>query len=100
MCWTGMDPNRPQWSDPANPTEAELAFTYLRAAAYCSKVEVHADESFVLHHVQSALWPVTDGFVFKRTFEFDGPDRLILSEDPEGLTPPEVGSVLVWERVE
>lgn len=100
MCWTGMDPNRPQWNTPDNPTDAELASTFLGAAAYCSRVEIHADEGFVLHHVQSAIWPLTDGFIFKRTFEFDGPNRLILSEDPAGLAPPAVGSVLVWERLE
>ena len=100
MCWNGMDPNRPQWSDPDNPTVAELASTYRGAAGYCSRVEAHPDQGYVLHHVESANWPLTEGFVFKRTFEFDGPDRLILSEDPAGLTPPLTGSVLVWERIE
>jgi len=100
MCWTGMDPNRPQWASEGDPTESELASTIFGAAAYCAKVEIHADEGFVLHHVQSAIWPGAAGSTWKRNFVFDGPDRLTLSEDPAGLSPPLIGSVLVWQRIE
>ena len=57
-------------------------------------------QAYVLHHVQSAVWPDVPGTALRRTFEFDGPDRLTLSEDPAGLIPPEAGSVLVWDRLE
>lgn len=100
MCWTGMDSNRPHWESKKSPSKSELESAFFGAAAYCSTVELHIDEGFVLHHVQSAIWPDAAGSTWKRTFEFDGPDRLTLSEDPAGLTPPQAGSVLVWERIE
>lgn len=98
MCWTGMDPDRPQWESADNPTRAELASAYFGTAAYCSTVEIHADDGFVLHHVESAIWPGATGSTLRRAFEFDGPNRLTLSYPVPA--PPGAVHILVWERIE
>ena len=68
--------------------------------AYCSRVEVHAKEGFVLHYVEVAKNPNNIGKTWKRWSKFEGPNRLILRIDSTENTPPVVESTLVWERVE
>ena len=92
MCFVGMDPNQ---SASAPATDAEAAGN----APYCSTVEVHAKDGFVLHHVEVSTIPNSVGMTRRRYFTFDGPDRVTLRVDPAELPPPFVDVMLVWERV-
>ena len=67
--------------------------------AYCARVEVRADEGYVLHHVEVDKSPNMIGRTRKRWFTFQGADRLALRMDPSELAPPVVESTLLWERI-
>jgi hypothetical protein len=103
MCSVSMDPDRPQWqlSSPFGLTtnESEALSAIRGSDGYCSTVEVHASEGFVLHHVEAAVRPNLVGVTRKRWFAFDGPNRVALRIDTSELTPPVVDATLIWERV-
>jgi hypothetical protein len=100
MCYGSMAANRPAWASDNNPTGAEAVATMGGPYnAYCARVEVHAAEGFVLHHVEVDKAPNMVGRTRKRWFTFDGPNRVALRMDPSELSPPVVESTLVWERV-
>ena len=99
MCWTGIDPNRPQWEVLSAPTESELASAYRGMRAYCAAVEVNLSEGYVLHHVEIARLPHAVGITRKRWFTLEGENRLVLSVDAAELAPPVVESTLIWERL-
>ena len=67
--------------------------------AYCARVEIHAAEGFVLHHVEVDKVPNNVGITRKRSFEFRGPDELMLSIDPAELPQGQTAMSLVWRRV-
>ena len=102
MCSVGMAPDRARWRSETAPTESEalLAMGGAGLYAYCAKVEVHAAEGFVLHHVEIDKSPNAVGRTRKRWFTFQGPNRVALRIDTPELTPPLVESTLIWERVE
>ena len=99
MCWVAMDPNRPQWTVPTAPTQAEALSGIMGFGAYCGTVEVNAEERFVLHHVEIERSPNNVGITRKRFFEFRGPNEILLTVDPAELAAPLVGMTLVWQRV-
>jgi len=67
--------------------------------AYCSTVEVHPKEGFVIHHVEIENRPNLVGMARKRWFAFQGPNRVSLRIDTPELAAPVVESTLIWERV-
>lgn len=98
MCFVGMTPNRPRWKSPFAPTPKEaLSATYPGAEGYCSTVEIHAKEGFVIHHIEIDTVPNVVGTDRKRWFTFEGPNRVSLRTDPP--PPGTVESTLIWERV-
>ena len=99
MCYMSMDPARPKWGSPAVPTPEEALSGIMGLGGYCARVEINAREGYVLHHVELERSPNLVGIVRKRTFEFRGPDVLILSPDPAELAPPQVGMRLTWQRI-
>ena len=103
MCSVSMDPSRPKWqlSSPfAVTTNESEALSAIRGSdGYCSRVEVHVSEGFVLHHVEAAVRPNLVGVTRKRWFTFDGPNRVALRIDTSELAPPVVDGTLTWERV-
>ena len=104
MCATIMNANRPKWkSDTGAPTPDEAASTIGNAtdfAAYCSRVDVHAKEEFVLHHVEIEKSPNIVGRTRKRWFTFQGQNRLTLRVDPSENQAPVVESTLIWQHVQ
>ena len=54
MCYVAMDPNRPRWKSATAPTpeEALSGIGSTGFSAYCSSVEIHAKEGYVVHHVE------------------------------------------------
>ena len=103
MCAVLTNPNRPKWklSSPYATTtdQAEGLSAIQGADAYCSRVEVHAQEGFVLHLVEDSVRPYLVGVIRKRWFTFDGPNRVSLRIDPTELALPVVDGTLIWERV-
>lgn len=102
MCSVGMAPDRPRWQSESRPTAAEALSAMGGAGlyAYCARVEVHAAQGFVLHHVEMDKSPNVVGRTRKRWFTFEGPNRVALRIDTPELTAPVVESTLTWERVE
>jgi hypothetical protein len=101
MCYGSMAANRPPWTSDSSPTGAEAVATMgAPYNAYCARVEVHADEGFVLHHVEVDKSPNMIGRTRKRWFTFQGQNRVALRMDPSELSPPVVESTLLWERVQ
>ena len=107
MCYVSMDPNRPKWnlegknavSGGYTPTPGEVGTAFMGSYGYCSTVEVHAKEGFVLHQIEIDVNPNLAGLTRKRFFTFEGPNRVSLRIDPSENAPPIVDSTLVWERV-
>ena len=99
MCAVLVNPNRPKWRSAAAPTPDEAKVGIDGLEAYCSTVEVHGKEGFVLHNVEIDKRPNAAGTTRKRWFTFEGPNRLILRLDPAANNPTVVDTV-VWERVE
>jgi hypothetical protein len=100
MCFVSMNPNRSKSQSATAPTPEEIVSWFNGFGAYCSTVEVHAKEGFVLHHVEINNSPNGIGTTRKRWFTFDGPNRLTLKIDPSQNTPPIVESSLIFERVQ
>jgi hypothetical protein len=98
MCYVSMDPNRAQWKSEFTPTPSEAMSG--RTGAYCSTVEVHAKEGFVIHRVEIAEVPNLVGRSRKRYFTFDGPNRVSLRVEPTELQPGMLDSILTWEKVQ
>jgi len=99
VCYIAMDPDRPRWASERAPTPAEALSGIAGVGAYCARVEMHAAEGFVLHHVEIEKVPNIVGRTRKRWFTFQGPDRIALRVDPPELAPGVTESTLTWERV-
>jgi hypothetical protein len=99
MCYSSMAADRTRWKSDNPTAEEALAAMGVPYNAYCARVEVHAEEGFVIHHVEVDKSPNMIGRTRKRWFTFQGRDRLALRIDPSELAPPIVESTLVWERV-
>jgi hypothetical protein len=108
MCYVATDPNRPKWNSETAPTESEAISGAVNGSySYCSTVEIHAKEGFVIHHVEIASVPNHIDRNWKRWVTFEGPNRVSLRIDPPELqrgTFPAlataVESTLIWERVQ
>jgi hypothetical protein len=99
MCAVMMDSKRPQWT-PAPPASVDQAVARFSGfISYCARVEVHAREGFVLHHVDVERSPNIVGTVRKRWFSFEGANRLTLKIDAAELGATVKESTLVWERM-
>ncbi len=97
MCAVLVNPARPKWVDPSNPTEQEVRSAMNGLVAYCGTYDVDTREGSVVHHVELDTVPNRIGTDRKRFFTFTG-NRLVLRLAPplpEGV--PE--SSLTWERV-
>lgn len=99
MCYTAMNPKRPQWKA-STPTPDEAVSGIVGLNAYCATVEVHGKEGFVLHRVEVERVPNDVGRLRKRWFTFQGTNRVSLRIDDAELSPPVVEDTLLWERVQ
>ncbi len=98
MCYVGMTPSRPKWKSVYAPTPEEaLSAAYPGAEGYCSTVEIHAKEGYLIHHIEIDTIPNAVDTDRKRWFTFQGPNRVSLRTDPP--QPGFVESTLIWERV-
>ena len=99
MCYINMNPNRPLWKSESAPTPEERLSAAMGFNAYCSTVEIHAKEGFILRHYELHNNPNAVGKVTKRWYTFQGTNRMSLRIDSQELSPPVVESTLIWERV-
>jgi hypothetical protein len=104
MCAVDMNPHPPKWTV-ENPNwnttkESEALSAMSGFDAYCATVEINAQEAFVLHHVEVAAKPNLIGTTRKRSFTFEGPNRILLRIDSAELQAPVVEYTLSWERVQ
>jgi hypothetical protein len=99
MCYVGMDPSRPSWKSETVPTPEEAVVGLAGLGAYCSTVDIHPNEGFVVHHIEIEKVPNLVGRDRKRWFVFETADRLRLRIDTSELSQPVVDDELVWERV-
>jgi hypothetical protein len=79
-------------------TDAEVRAAFDSYLAYFGAYTVHADQGFVVHHLEMSLLPNWTGGDQVRYFDLHG-DRLTLNTPPILLGGVERVSTLVWERL-
>ena len=99
MCFLSMNPNRPQWRSETAPTPEEGLSAIKGLGAYCSKIEIHAKEGYMIRRYEIYQIPNAVGKTTKRWYTFQGPDRMSLRVDSSELNPPVVENTFIWERV-
>src|SRR5262249_26899799 len=97
MCFGGMDPDRPRWKNPVNPTEAEKASAFDASGGYCGLYEIDARRTQIVHLPEVSTWPPYVGTRQVRPYRFEG-DRLIFSDGKTEDEPDVASWTAVWER--
>ena len=96
MCVGLMNPDRPKWTEPRDPTEKEKILLFDSFYAYCGKYEIREAEHLMIHLPELASTPDYVNSTQPRPYTFDG-DRMTFS-GPE--TSPQGGTFkIVWEKV-
>ncbi|WP_419950058.1 lipocalin-like domain-containing protein [Candidatus Palauibacter sp.] len=89
-----------EFPDAAEATGAEMSQAILGGFfSYYGDYSIDMEAGVVTHHVEGALLPSWVGSDRPRSFTFDGPDRLILSTEPDPARGGGAIGTLVWERV-
>lgn len=101
MCAQIMNPDRPSWKDPDNPTNEEKLAAFQGFIAYCGKYKLDAEHSTVTHYPSVAWMPPYVGSTQPRPFRIDG-KRLIITPAMDSILRNEgvAKRVLTWERTE
>jgi len=96
MCVGLMNPERPKWTEPRNPTDEEKIQLFDTFYAYCGRYEIREAEHLMLHYPELASTPDYVNSTQPRPYTFEG-DRLTFS-GPE--TSPQGGTYrITWEKV-
>lgn len=96
MCADLVNPDRPKWVDPDNPTTEEKILAVDGTFAYCGRYEIDMKEQCIIHLPEVATNPGYVGSQQIRPYEFvDG--RLVLSD--ASTIPGVVRWKIVWEKV-
>jgi hypothetical protein len=93
-----MRRSRAPWRSEDSPTDSERAIAAAGYGAYAGRFTLHAEEGFVLHHVEVALIPNRVGRDLKRFYSFSG-DLLTLRPPPLTRSGTSVERTLVWRRI-
>ena len=101
MCGNLMNLDRSNFpsADIRSGTASDKATAFDTFFAYCGRYEVNEAERFVVHKVESSLFPNWTGSSQKRFVELNG-NRLALKTPPILAEGNEVIAVLVWERAQ
>ena len=95
-----MQVGREEFPDAAEAGGQEMRDAILGGFfSYYGDYSVDMEAGVVTHHVEGALLPGWVGSDRPRSFTFDGPDRLILSTEPDPARGGGAVGTLVWERV-
>jgi hypothetical protein len=95
-----MRSDRPRFAigDQMMGTPEEIEASYKGSISYFGTYQVDAENGFIIHHVESSIFPNMEGTDQKRFFELSE-DRLQLTTPPINLDGEKVVGVLLWERV-
>ncbi len=96
MCADLVNPDRPEWGDPDNPTPEEKITTVDGSFAYCGRYEIDVKEQSIIHLPEVATNPGYVGSRQIRPYEFVA-GRLVLSD--ASTIPGVVRWQIVWEKV-
>jgi hypothetical protein len=97
-----MRAERPRFrhTDKFRATDEEMRAAYQGYEAYFSTYDVDDSRCVINHRVVGGLFPNWTGSVQSRFYQFDGPDRLLLSTEPLNSAPLKRTVVtLAWERL-
>ena len=98
MCAVEMNPNRPKWKNPAEPTQQEKAEAFDGSYGYCGAYEIDTKHSQLVHLPEVSTGPGYLGTRQIRPYKFDG-NRMILSGGAVEDQPEIAWWTVVWERV-
>lgn len=96
VCVVIANPDRPAWSAPASPTDAEVRSAFQGLVAYCGAYETNEQERSVIHHIEADREPHVMGTDRKRLATVTG-KRLVLR--PTSLPAGVEEWTVEWERV-
>lgn len=94
-----MRKDRPRFaiSDQMMGTPSEIEANYKGSISYFGTYEVDIENGFIIHHVESSIFPNMEGSDQKRFFELSE-GRLQLTTPPINLDGEKAIGVLLWER--
>jgi len=96
MCVGLMNPDRPKWTAPRNPTDQEKILLFDSFYGYCGRYEIRGAEHVMIHYPELASTPDFVNSTQPRPYTFDG-NRLTFSGPEPG---PQVGTYrITWEKV-
>lgn len=84
-------------NDWSKGTFEELKDAFQTYQAYYGTYELHADEGYVIHHVNGAIFPNWEGKPEKRFFEIDG-NKLHITAPPIEVQGGSFVFKLSWEK--
>src|SRR5258706_14248900 len=95
-----MRKDRPRFAiaDQMLGTPAEIEANYKGSISYFGAYEINIENGFVIHHVESSIFPNMEGTDQKRFFELSE-DRLQLTTPPIKLDGVKAVGLLLWQRV-
>ena len=95
-----MRSDRPRFAigDQMMGTPEEIDANYKGSISYFGTYQVDAENGFIIHHVESSIFPNMEGTDQKRFFELSG-NRLQLTTPPINLDGGKAVGVLLWQRV-
>jgi len=96
MCVGLMNPDRPKWKEPREPTEKEKIALFDSFYAYCGRYEINEAEHVMMHLPEMASTPDYVNSKQPRPYSFEG-DRVTFS-GPE-LAPQGGTYRIVWQKV-
>lgn len=97
MCAVLMNPDRPKWTNPKKPTQADKASAFDGSYGYCGRYEIDAEHNKLVHLPEVSTGPEFVATRQLRPYRFEG-RRMIFSDTVEGDS--DVASwKIVWEKV-
>jgi hypothetical protein len=97
MCVEIMNPDRPSWKNPGQPTSEEKLAAFDGFFAYCGTYNLDAEHSTLTYYPKVAWIPPYVGSTQPRPFRLEG-KRLMLM--PASSDPAVAKTVVTWERTE
>jgi hypothetical protein len=96
MCATGMNPDRPAWSDVNKPTEAEKLRAMEGFFGYCGRYKIDTANHVIYHYPEVALDPNLVGTEQKRPYTLNN-DLLTFSD--KDTTPGVKSYAIRWRKM-
>lgn len=95
-----MRNDRPRFviGDQMKGTPEEIEANYKGSISYFGTYEIDEGNGFIIHHVESSIFPNMEGTSQKRSFDLSG-NRLQLSTQPINLDGEKAVGVLLWKKV-